>query len=323
MIFPIDVHKRALNSRKLVASDRNTVIMQFFLVANVACFFILKYVFTSLLGMSTVWAVIAQIVLFLSVGIALFRFVIFNEDEKAQEIKNSDSDSFARYLQVRKEGVSEVEVMNQKASIFEYVNGQSFFVMSFRFGSNDDEKANGTKKIFQKIFNAIGGYNFVFRTAIGTEDFANSVEFKRHIQKRNKIKDRNLALHLKQVTNDSLKLTEELCNTEMLYLIVQSTTLYQKDEIEALLLVILKIIADNLNAFREIKLLNLGELLEFFRWFYKIEAIDAAMMKALDMSDELDETYTNIVQVYSYHTKDGSNFKSHVLDDEFKLKERS
>lgn len=28
MIFPIDVHKRALNSRKLAASDRNTVIME-------------------------------------------------------------------------------------------------------------------------------------------------------------------------------------------------------------------------------------------------------------------------------------------------------
>ena len=102
MIFPIDVHKRALNSRKLAASDRNTVIMQVFVVANIACFFILKYVFTTLLGMGTIWAVIAQIVLFISIGIALFRFVIFNEDEKLQEMRNADSDSFAKYIQVIK-----------------------------------------------------------------------------------------------------------------------------------------------------------------------------------------------------------------------------
>lgn len=152
MIFPIDVHKRALNSRKLAASDRNTVIMQVFVVANIACFFILKYVFTTLLGMGTIWAVIAQIVLFISIGIALFRFVIFNEDEKLQEMRNADSDSFAKYIQVRKEGETEIEVNNQKVNIFEYVNGQVFFTMLFRYGSNDDAKANNTKKIFQKNF---------------------------------------------------------------------------------------------------------------------------------------------------------------------------
>ena len=291
MIFPIDVHKRALNSRKLAASDRNTVIMQVFIVANIACFFILKYVFTTLLGMGTIWAVIAQIVLFISIGIALFRFVIFNEDEKV--------------------------------NIFEYVNCQVFFTMLFRYGSNDDAKANNTKKIFQKIFNAVGNYNFVFRTAIGTENFANSLEFKRHIQKRNKIQDKNLALYLKRATNEALKMTEEECNTEVVYLTVQSTILYQKDEIEALLMIILRIIEDNLNAFREVKLLNLEELLEFYRWFYRIEAIDAAMMKALDLSNELEETYSNIVSVYRYHSKDGSTFKSQALDSEFQLKERS
>ena len=286
MIFPIDVHKRALNSRKLAASDRNTVIMQVFVVANIACFFILKYVFTTLLGMGTIWAVIAQIVLFISIGIALFRFVIFNEDEKLQEMRNADSDSFAKYIQVRKEGETEIEVNNQKVNIFEYVNGQVFFTMLFRYGSNDDAKANNTKKIFQKIFNAVGNYNFVFRTAIGTENFANSLEFKRHIQKRNKIQDKNLALYLKRATNEALKMTEEECNTE-------------------------------------VKLLNLEELLEFYRWFYRIEAIDAAMMKALDLSNELEETYSNIVSVYRYHSKDGSTFKSQALDSEFQLKERS
>lgn len=323
MIFPIDVHKRALNSRKLAASDRNTVIMQVFVVANIACFFILKYVFTTLLGMGTIWAVIAQIVLFISIGIALFRFVIFNEDEKLQEMRNADSDSFAKYIQVRKEGGNEIEVNNQKVNIFEYVNGQVFFTMLFRYGSNDDAKANNTKKIFQKIFSAIGNYNFVFRTAIGTENFANSLEFKRHIQKRNKIQDKNLALYLKRATNEALKMTEEECNTEVVYLTVQSTILYQKDEIEALLMVILRIIEDNLNAFREVKLLNLEDLLEFYRWFYRIEAIDAAMMKALDLSNELEETYSNIVSVYRYHSKDGSTFKSQALDSEFQLKERS
>lgn len=238
-------------------------------------------------------------------------------------MRNADSDSFAKYIQVRKEGETEIEVNNQKVNIFEYVNGQVFFTMLFRYGSNDDAKANNTKKIFQKIFNAIGNYNFVFRTAIGTENFANSLEFKRHIQKRNKIQDKNLALYLKRATNEALKMTEEECNTEVVYLTVQSTILYQKDEIEALLMVILRIIEDNLNAFREVKLLNLEELLEFYRWFYRIEAIDAAMMKALDLSNELEETYSNIVSVYRYHSKDGSTFKSQALDSEFQLKERS
>ena len=47
------------------------------------------------------------------------------------------------------------------------------------------------------------------------------------------------------------------------------------------------------------------------------------MMKALDLSNELEETYSNIVSVYRYHSKDGSTFKSQALDSEFQLKERS
>ena len=119
MIFPVNVFKKTLNTRKLMASDKTSIIVQAFIIGNVLLYIVLHHIFTVILGLSTVWVIIVQVVLFIAVGVIIFRFCIFHEDEKVQEYRNSNSDSFAKFMYVRKEGTHELTTLNRKVSVFE------------------------------------------------------------------------------------------------------------------------------------------------------------------------------------------------------------
>lgn len=323
MIFPDNVHKRAMNSKKLLSQDKTALIIQLFFVGNIVCFFLFRFLFTKFLGLSTIWALVAQIVLFLALGIIIFRIAIFREDEKIQEYQDQQGDSFARFLYVRKDNMREISVQGRNAKIFEYTNGCVMATIRFKFGSNDDTKAANTRKVLETIYGVISSYNFIFRTDTMTEPFANSKEYKQHLQQINSITDKELSHNLRVISDIALKTAATKSNTDILYLTIYSKIPEDIEAIDGLLNEIIKLILNNVTCFREIMILGVDELLEFYREFYNIEAIDLAMMKAIDLSTNLDNDYSHLMHLYSLQSTDGKSYKVNNTDvDNFGTKER-
>lgn len=322
MIFPVNVFKKTLNTRKLMASDKTTIIVQAFLIVNVLCYVILHHVFTTILGMSAVWAIITQTALFVVAGVIIFRFFIFHENEKVQEYKNSNSDSFAKFMFVRKEGVHELTALNRKVSIFEYTNGLAFTVLCFKVGSNDDDIAATTRKLLQKIFKIAGSYGLIIRSFVMPENIESSLEFKRHVNKINHVSDKKLSMHLKQITTCVAQTANEKSHTEVLYLMLNSQSSFQVEEFEGALRAIFALIEGTQSCFREISVLDQQGLLEFFRQFYTVDAIDLALMKAIDVSDDINALYNKIIDVYRFHATDGTEYHISGEDNTFVTKER-
>jgi hypothetical protein len=323
MVFPTDVYRRAVNSRKLLAQDKAAIITQLFIVGNIGCFFVLRFVFRNILGIGTGWAIIVQLILFISLGIFLFRFFIFKEDEKLQEQRGEESDSFARFLYVKKDNNEEKYIKQKRVSVFEFTNGCVAATMMFKFGSNTDSVATSTRAVLEEIYSIICRYNFKFRTITGPEIFSESEEFKRHVKQINSIKNKKLSLHLRTISNASITIANNESNSDAFYLELESRIPGDKEQLEHILVEIIKLLQENITCFRSFEFLDINGLLEFYRYFYKIEAIDLAMLKAIDLSTAIDNDYSKLIQLYSLQAQDGKSYRTNFeLRNEFKTKER-
>ena len=84
---------------------------------------------------------------------------------------------------------------------------------------------------------------------------------------------------------------------------------------EAVIKHLLKIFRGHITCFRQITFLDLSQTLDFYREFYSVEAIDLAMMKAIELSEGIDSNFSEIVKIISLKSNDGRVFKSDLNTD--------
>lgn len=324
MIFPEDVYKRVQNQRKIVAENKIQLIITVTVVGNLACFLGLTVAFKIFLGITDIRVVLlAQALIMLAIGVACFRFFVFNEDEKKAETDAYESDSFAKYMNIRKDVKTQFEINENKVNVFEYTNGCSVAVLELRFGSNDDVHAIATRGLYKQLLHTIGVYGFEHRIIDIKENFTSSIEYKKHVARLNAIKDKEIRQVNMEMLDSVLSENEAHSKVDCLYMMIKSPSSYQKDDLEALLREIIKILATNASAFRSITFLDISQLLEFYREFYKIAAIDLSMMKTIELAKDIDEEFIKVVALVEMSGKSGKLYKSSKVEsDLIKVSER-
>ena len=110
-IYPLDIYERVANRQKLVGADKTTFIVSLFLMANFFLFIILHRVLVIMAGLPMFVLVLVQLAIFIFFGIFIFRYVIFNEEAKMREYSDKNSDSFARFMHLRKDSTHEIQVI--------------------------------------------------------------------------------------------------------------------------------------------------------------------------------------------------------------------
>lgn len=310
MIFPIDVYDRVANRKKLVGQDKTNFILTLFIFLNVVCFFVLQYLLKTFFNAPMWFIILVQICIFLFVGTLIFRFVIFNEDAKIKEFDNYDNDSFTKFLHFKKDNVHSFDFKNKNVNVFEYSNGSAMATICFKYGSNNNIKANNTRQVLEAIFKRLCDYNMEFRTISKTENFKNSEEFNSFISNMNKIGDKNLAAYILEVTDNIVRTSYDECNTDSLYLVIKTSGSYQIDDLEQMLRSIIHILSENINSFRSVEFLNLEQLTEFYKEFYTVEAIDFSMMRAIDLANDIEENFSKVVYLYSLQSDTGKIYKT-------------
>ena len=202
------------------------------------------------------------------------------------------------------------------------MDGSALCVLEFRFGSNDDIKAAGTQELYEQILKCIASYGFESRVIVQPENFRTSVEFKKHIESVNRIDDMTMRKTIMMVTDNIMQQSYQLSNVDMVYLMIRSLSNYQKADLEIMLKSLIGIFENSVNAFRSVVFLNRDQLLEFYREFYGIEAIDLAMMRTIDLAQDLSEDFAKVVKLYSLRSDDGRSFRVVGDAELFKVNER-
>ena len=308
MIFPNDVHKRIQNQSKIAGENKTQLIITVFVLGNVFGFIGIRWFLVTFFGAPESAVILTHLTIALFVFVFVFRFLIFNENEKKKEFKGEESDSFAKYMYLRKDVIHDSSIGNKYVHFFEYVNGTSTCTLEFRFGSNDDNKADMSKEILDRIIGAVLNNGFEYRLVCMPEDFSNSHEFKEHVNMVNGIKDTGLRNAVMQITDGIMTTSYRECNVDVIYLTIRSVTNFQKYDLEMLTRTITGIIGNYVSAFRSVEFLNIDQLLEFYREFYRIAAIDLAMMKTIELAKDVDVDFGSIVQLFSVTSDTGKTF---------------
>lgn len=322
MVFPHDVYKRMVNQKRLVGQNKVQLIIILFIVGNVISFFLLNTFVAGYFKNGFGVCILLQLAIMAVTGVLIFRFIIFDENAKKQEYQGYENDSFAKYMNLRKDFMHSYSLAGKDVYAFEYVNGSATCTLELKFGNNSDELASGTRFVYEEILRAIGNYGFESREIIMSEDFKNSVEFKEHVALINSMRDKSLASTIMRINDGIMRECEKNSCVDVVYLMIRTTTNYQKDDLGALIKQIYSLLLSNQHAFRSVTFLNLESLLELYRKFYGVAAIDLSMMKTIELAKELGEEFNHVVELYSLHTISGKTFKV-VKDDQFKINVRS
>lgn len=322
MVFPKDVHKRIQEQNKITGDNKVQFIIVVFVIGNAACFFLINFLFSvALPSMPFKAALFVQLAVMAVMGVMVFRFFIFDEDEKKKEYKGQQSDSFTKYMYLRKDVHRELETGSGKVNAFEFSDGTAMCVAEFRFGSNDDARAAGTEELYQKMIKAVCDSGFEFRFIIIPENFRSSREFNQHIEAVNGIQDPVLKQTILEYTDSLVEMSYRQSNADVVYLAVRALSNYQHSDLETVIRKIVDVMYSGLNAFRCVTFLDLGQLLEFYREFYGIAAIDLAMMRTIDLADDVSEDFSRVVQLYSLKSMEDKVYKVKHTDDMFRIKE--
>lgn len=309
MVFPFDVNKVVINSGKIAGENKVQAIIVGFALGSIVTFFGLDYICNTILGLGIGVTVAVFCLVFLIVGVLVFRYILFDEDSKRKELESSESDSFAKYMWLRS-GEQKIDVSDKKVSAFEYVNGSTMCVLELRFGSNDNSKAKNTALLNERMMQIASDCGIETRITDVPEDFRNSEEFRKHIDAINSIKDKDAAKNVMIINDAIMEESCRLCNVDVIYFEMRTINNYQKADLEVALKKIFSLMRQNVSAYRSVKFLNSQELMEFFRVFYRIAAIDLSMMRTLELAQQVTDEFQGVVSILQIQTKSGKVFET-------------
>ena len=311
MVFPFDVNKTVVDSNKVAGDNKVQAIITVTVLGGLTSLFVINYLLGTIMGLPFKITIIVFVILFAAVGILVFRFLLFNEDEKKKEYESAEGDSFARYMWLRSDNNnSTFDLGKEKISVFEYVNGSQMCVLEFRFGSNNNDKALSTAILNEKMIAIANDNGLESRIIDVSENFKNSKEFREHTEAINNIKDARLAKNVMIINDAIMEASIHECNVDVIYLMLRTVSNYQKMDLEIALKKIFKIMKQNISAYRSIHFLNSQELMEFYREFYHIAAIDLSMMRTVELAQQLTDDFTDVVSLMQLKMKSGRTFET-------------
>lgn len=309
MKYPIDVNKRTSDQKKLIGQERTGVILGLFGIVSVALFFILQYALDLFFNLGTTATLIVQAILTLIFGSYIFRIFIFKEEEKKVELENYESDSFGKFMNLRKDAETTLDVQKQKIHVFEYTNGCAMCALELRFGSNNELKSEGTYNALYRIMGIALSAGYGIQWLVLPEDFMSSVECRNHIASINRSPLRKNAKHIMQSTMEVFQQCNEESNVDVLIAIFRSGTIYDQTDLEGMLTGILQTLKNEYTAFRSAKFLDIDGFLEVNRQYHCIPAIDLSMMQAIEIADAIDTEYRSLLSTYSFKGNNGKSYK--------------
>lgn len=323
MIFPRDINKRIADKGKIAGDNQVQLIITLAALGNFFGFFLAGWINRALFNGGLLTTVLILLVFNAIVGVFVFRFFIFDENAKIQEYKSSENDSFSKFVRVRKDVEHTLKTPGKTVSATEFANGSLAFTIEMKFGSNDDATAESTREVLQQLMLVAHRATFETRCCVMSENFERSEEYQKHITFLNGVPSKILRNALIRMSEAIMEEHHQKGNASCIYFTVRSLANYQRAELEDVLKGFLKVFEENVTAFRSLKFLDSEELVQFFTEFYGVSAIDLATSHAIDLANNIDEDFRNIIKLVSLQATDGSKFVANNFKDRaFSLEEK-
>lgn len=310
MIFPFDVNHVVTESNKAFGENKGQTILVIFVFGSLLLLVGSYYLLSIVLGFPIILTILIYVIALIITAILIFRFVIFDENEKKRESDSSDGDSFAKYMWLRADIQAHYDIGNECVNVYEFVNGSVMCILELRFGSNSTDKANATKRLNETLIQIANDNNLESRIIDTQENFRNSAEFRQFTKSMNSLDDKQAAKNLMIISDAIMEESYRQCNVDVVYVMLRTLNSYQHTDLEVALRQILGQIKTEVGAYRSIHFLELQELLEFYREFYGIAAIDLTMMRTVSLAEQITDEFNDVISVLQLKSQSSRIFSS-------------
>ena len=308
MRYPLDVNSRVKRSGRITSVDKVKLGLGILLIVNIVFTIFFAGFFRSI-GIPTWALILLQFILFLFIFSLVFRFAIFREQDRDLD----ESDVFMQYYKFRP-GSKQVRLPIGEVSFFELKNNWAVSAIQFKFGSNDANKKVVTENFFKDCVNILGEKRLDNRFLILTERFMDTPEFAYHFEKINAVREPKLRSTLLEVYSNTFGFSEIHSSAETIVLLIYASSSFLKDELEDAVVQIDALYkkTERAHAFRKFEFLNMDALLEIFREFYGMGAVDLSLSKIQLHASDPD--ILKSVLVYRIISEEGKKYTSPVFD---------
>lgn len=308
-VYPQDVERQSEDTRKVLGNEKAKIVVGLFFLVNVGISFFLIPVFTNM-GIPAWVVLLLQFIVVMTILVFVFRIFIFKEDEKIREHEDRLTDSFSKYSFLRNITAGEsLKLPDREVPIFEYDNGSYGAFLRLYFGSNDVNKSKSTKAALERIYGILGSHGLEFTVTVSKENFSESPEARHFLSGVSKIEDTLLQKRMLDITNNLFEISEASSNVDMITIRIKTRLSYQKYDMDNVLSKVTRVLREERTSFRAATFVSRKSLIDFFREFYGLEAIDLTLMRVRD--PKLHKDLTNkYVQVYKLLDENGREFVS-------------
>lgn len=301
MIFPLNVHESLKSSGGLKKSEKTGIIIAMWLLAcGIIGWFLMSWL-QSIMSHYILVTVIAELVLNLTVGVCLLRFIL---DEKAmfQEVEKRDL-SFAQYFKIYRELRAE-DGSRLPFDVIEFNDGSYGAYIQLRLGFNTNVRSNNTFNSNHQFIETLNKAGLPHKTFYHNERFKSSVAAEDLRQILNGIKDPKLFNSYRSLVQNYLAIADNesnvLCATHLIY----AQTRIQKDEFVDTMNSLIAILERFETVYREITVLKYDDIVTFLQDYYKLDVLDMGLVRA-NIALTKRETAASSVHVLKLYSKSG------------------
>lgn len=277
LVFPINVHESLKSSGGLKKGEKTGIIISFWLFGcGILGWFLLTWLQAVLPQHYILVTLLAEVVLQLTVGVYLLRFVL-DEQAMFREIDKKDM-SFAQYFKIYKEIVSG-EGATLPFDVLEFDDGSWGVFLQCRLGFNTNARSDNTYHANKEIVEILNKAGLARKTFYHNEIFKSSqaAEDLREVLKG--IKDPQLFAAYREVIQHYLEIAEDQSNVLCVTHLIYAQTRVQKDELIPTITSILNALTRHETVYREIDVLKYDGIVEFLRYHYRLEILDMGQVR--------------------------------------------
>lgn len=277
------------------------------LVGLVVAFFILNSIVQSTLKISSVWSMLVIIVVLIIIGVYIFRFFIFKENEQYREFQEEDSDTLGRFFNLSNTKEDVKRINGKDVYSFRFDNGSYLSCIKLIHGSYDVIKREVTKDVMIKIYNILGRYDINFSPLIGSEKFSETQDYLRYMETLNNVQDIKYQQMLNAKAKYIFKETEN-CYVDTTYLILYPRDLNQRLAMYDAVREIFNVLDSYNTVYRDYRSLNYAEYINLCEEYHGVDVIDLSTVKSSYYNKSLID-YINKIGIVEIGFFDGTRME--------------
>ncbi len=318
LVFPLNVHESIKASGGLKKSEKTGIIISFWIFGcAILAYFMISWLRPVVPGHYILITVVVEILLQLTVGMYLLRFLL-DEKSMMNEVGNKET-SFAEFFRIYKERLAAEGTY--PFDLLEMNDGSYAVFIECRLGHNTNTRSENTYHANRQVTEILNKSGIARKVFYHNEQFKNSQAAEDLLNIVKGIDDPVLFASYREIVQNYLNIAQDSSNVISCTYVLFFQTTIQKDEMEMTINSIMRALTEHENCYREVEILPYEEIVEFLRGVYQLEVLDMGLARVETAAKK--ESIGSAVRVLKIYGKSGkiytnaefSNLRSELLKE--------